>query len=205
MIAAAASLGLAILPLVSAGLVLILSVEPGRGTIAVSVAVAATLAAQTFAGLRLAAHALPKPRRNRLIAILLVRAPLLLVFVLGTMVLLVRNAGIPGGTYPGDSTWVLTQAAIALPSTIVQILFARAVMRIARGVSDERPAWKHLDIALLAISCLMAAAGFMTIVPFALWVLGPLLMLVCDALLFGSVAGLAGLHRAPVTRRGANP
>lgn len=215
-LAAAASFALALLPLLAAGLALVLPSTPGRWTaVAIaSVAVALTLAAQTFAALRLATNAVPKPKKNRFIALILIRVPLLVTLLLGTQVILVTHAlklEFPGGVHPGAAmlspgfrawlAWMLPQAAVALPAIAAEILLARAAMRIARSVSDDRPAWKDLNSLFGVTFWLFALAGLICIVPFAGWVLGPFLLLVGDSVLFGGVARTAGLHLSDLESR----
>jgi hypothetical protein len=216
-LAATASFVLAMLPLLAAGFGLVLPGTPGQWTVVaiVSVAVATTLAAQTFAALRLAAHALPKPERNRFIALVLIRVPLLVLLLLGTQVLLVTKAltlEFPGGDYAALSrgftswlAWILPQAAIAIPAIAAEVLLARAARRIARGVSDDRPAWKDLNSLFGVTVWLFALAGLISMVPIGGWVLGPLLLLVGDSVLFGAVARSAGLHMSDPGNRSGSP
>ena len=215
-LAAGASLGLALLPLMAAGLGLVLPSLSGRWmALAIAgVAVAATLATQTFAGLRLARSAMPKPRRNRLFALMIIRVPLLLIVVLGTMVGLVTHAlklEYPRGDYPGAASlsggpgswlsWMFAQGAIVLPAIAAEILLVRAVADVSRSVSDGRPAWAQLSIAFAATSWLVAMAGLIVVVPFGGWVLGPLLVLIGNAVMFACVARIAGLHLIALNTR----
>lgn len=216
LLASAASLGLALLPIVAAGTALVLPVEPSRLVVVsvVSVAVVATIVAQTLAGLWLAGTAPAGPARSRLVAVVIIRAPLLLLVMLGALMYLVTQAlkfEYPGGDYTGAATlsggalyWLartLPQVAVVVPVVVLELRLARSTERVVRGVSDERAAWRILNGALVVSSCLIVLAGLLTIVPFAGWVFGPSLLLVCNSVLFGSIAVAAVLHMSELGNR----
>ncbi|MFZ4575620.1 MAG: hypothetical protein ACOYN0_14590 [Phycisphaerales bacterium] len=197
--AAVASFALALLPLLAAAVGPSLPNPPGSliDVAIASVAVVMALVPQTVAGIRLARLAPSTRERNRLLAIVVIRVPLFLMTVLSTMVLLLSHAfkmQVPGGTYSGATSWLLQQAAITIPAVVADVLISRAARNIAKSVSDERPAWRHLDVTFIVATGAMSLAGLLCVLPSAAWVSGPMLLIVCEAAVFAAVARTARLH-----------
>jgi hypothetical protein len=219
--ASVVSLTCAMVPLIAYGLGVVFRPHiPGPGTgsspadaaamVVSVVAVASTLLIQTFAGLRLAANALPWHRRKWFIAILVARLPLLVIVLLGTMVLLVTHAlagELPGGYYMSltrvargeagasrELARLLQQAMIAVPAFLIELLLVRAVAKISHAVSDERPAWRKLRTVFLFLAFHICIAGVLSVTPTAAWVIAPMLLLLGNALLFMAVMRMAALH-----------